>query len=107
MATQAVDGIDDSLKKMRILQVLLPLQLSILVYAGEVLRPSRTKDVSKVGSFLIVAVILNTWSVLSTRRRVRRQCEVVRSHPDDAKANARGDQRERIGPGKRGWPGGL
>ena len=86
MAIQAISSIDGSLKKIRILQLLLPLQLLILVYAGEILRPSTTKDVSKIGFFLILVAILNTWSVLSTRRRVRQRCEIVRAHPDDTDA---------------------
>ena len=86
MAIQTVDGIDGSLKKIRILQLLMPLQLSVLVYAGEVLRPSAPKDVSRIGFFLVVVAILNIWSVLSTRRRVRQRCEIVRTDTDDAKA---------------------
>jgi hypothetical protein len=41
MAIQAVRILDDSLKKIRILQALLPLQILLLVYAGEVFRPSK------------------------------------------------------------------
>ncbi len=87
MAIHAVNDLNNSLKKVRTLHLILLLQIPLYVYAGEVLGPAKTKDVRRVGLFLLALAALNIWSVLSWyRRRVRKVCEALRSHPDDPKA---------------------
>ena len=87
MAVQAANDLDSALKETQTLHAVLLLTIPLFIYAGEVLGPAKTKDVKKIGLFLVVLAILNAWSVLSTYpRRVREAREALRSRPDDTRA---------------------
>jgi len=87
MTPQPAENLSSSLKMARTLHVVLLLTIPLLAYAGEVLRPAKTKDIKKMGLILIALAALNIWTALSTSwRRVKDEHEALRVRPEDTKA---------------------
>jgi hypothetical protein len=87
MAIKIVDALDNSLKQLRIVQVLNLASIPLLVYAGEVLGPTKTQGLTMIGYFLLALAAYNIWSAFSWRqRKLRKASQFLLLHSNDGKA---------------------
>jgi len=77
-----------ALKEMRRLHAALLVTMPLYIYAGEVLGPTKPRDITKIELLSLVALVaLNAWAVLRTyRRRLRPARELLQAGTTDTKA---------------------